>query len=221
MNIINTDLYLTQSKTWPSDGRHIMASYDDQNIIVYQAYNPQIAEQILLKKNFHDESCLKAGFSLTRMSWIKTNFLWMMYRSGWATKKNQEKILAIRIKRDGFEEILRKSVLSVHDNSEEAKLSIKNSSVILQWDPDHNPDYSKVETGRRAIQLGLRDEMLLKFSKEFIVDIYDVTQFVSEQYSRIHENFEIGIKTLEIPIEKVYIPIDSNIQKHINLSVSK
>jgi len=26
------------------------------------------------------------------MTWIKTNFLWMMYRSGWACKKNQEVI---------------------------------------------------------------------------------------------------------------------------------
>jgi len=26
---------------------------------------------------------------MNRMTWIKPNFLWMMYRSGWASKKNQ------------------------------------------------------------------------------------------------------------------------------------
>ena len=30
----------------------------------------------------------------------------MMYRCGWATKQNQERVLAVRITRDGFEEIL-------------------------------------------------------------------------------------------------------------------
>ncbi|MFM7854759.1 MAG: DUF4291 family protein [Flammeovirgaceae bacterium] len=32
---------------------------------------------------------MKAGLSLNRMTWMKPNFLWMMYRSGWATKHNQ------------------------------------------------------------------------------------------------------------------------------------
>lgn len=45
-------------------------------------------------------------YKFERMTWIKTNFLWMMYRSGWATKPGQNRILAIRISRDGFEEIL-------------------------------------------------------------------------------------------------------------------
>ena len=45
-------------------------------------------------------------FSFDRMSWIKTNFLWMMYRCGWASKKNQERVLAVTISRAGFEQIL-------------------------------------------------------------------------------------------------------------------
>ena len=45
-------------------------------------------------------------FSFSRMSWIKTNFLWMMYRCGWATKPGQEHVLAVRITHDGFNTIL-------------------------------------------------------------------------------------------------------------------
>ena len=45
-------------------------------------------------------------FSYSRMSWIKTNFLWMMYRSGWGSKVNQEMVLAVRISRNGFDTIL-------------------------------------------------------------------------------------------------------------------
>lgn len=45
-------------------------------------------------------------FKMDRMTWIKPSFLWMMYRSGWATKKDQERILAIDIKREGFNTFL-------------------------------------------------------------------------------------------------------------------
>ena len=55
-------------------------------------------------------------FSYSRMSWIKTNFLWMMYRCGWATKRNQERVLAIRITRQGFEEILSKALTGITPN---------------------------------------------------------------------------------------------------------
>ena len=53
--------------------------------------------------------CLCPGpvYSFTRMTWVKTNFLWMMYRSGWGRKRNQERTLAIYLTREGFDTILR------------------------------------------------------------------------------------------------------------------
>jgi|GEM_PF-2390074 len=36
------ELYSEQVKVWPKDGRHILAHYDDESIVVYQAYNPAI-----------------------------------------------------------------------------------------------------------------------------------------------------------------------------------
>jgi hypothetical protein len=39
----------------------------------------------------------------------------MMYRSGWATKAGQECILAVRLKRAFFNEILREAVPSTYD----------------------------------------------------------------------------------------------------------
>ena len=37
--------YVEQKETiWPDDGRHILAQYDDDSIVVYQAYCPEIAE---------------------------------------------------------------------------------------------------------------------------------------------------------------------------------
>src|SRR5262245_12853323 len=39
-----TEPYLEQAARWPSQGRHILAHFDDRSIVVYQAYKPQIAQ---------------------------------------------------------------------------------------------------------------------------------------------------------------------------------
>lgn len=49
--------------------------------------------------------------------------MWMMYRSGWATKQNQTNILAIRLKRSFFEEILLHAVASSELNGTNPKNS--------------------------------------------------------------------------------------------------
>src|SRR5581483_8831594 len=96
---------------------------------------------------------------LDRMSWIKSNFLWMMFRSGWGTKEGQEVVLAVWLKRPAFEAVLQQAVHStfvpeLYAGREDWKQAVARSCVRLQWDPDHDPSVAKVE--RRAIQLGLR-----------------------------------------------------------------
>ena len=93
-------------------------------------------------------------FSYNRMSWIKTNFLWMMYRCRWCTKTNQERVLAVRLTREGFDRILSKALTG---KDEKEKGLRTRTEVRLQWDPDHAP--SGLPEKRRAIQLGLRDEV--------------------------------------------------------------
>ena len=93
-------------------------------------------------------------FSYSRMSWIKTNFLWMMYRCCWGTMTNQERVLAVRITREGFDKILSKALTG---KDEKEKGLHTRTEVRLQWDPDHAP--SGLPEKRRAIQLGLRDEV--------------------------------------------------------------
>lgn len=68
--------YLEQKETWSPNGRFIQAQFDDDAIVVYQAYNRQIGAYAVKHKKFL--GC--PAFSPNRMTWIKTNFLWMMYR---------------------------------------------------------------------------------------------------------------------------------------------
>ena len=58
----------------------IRAVFDANTIRVYQAYNDIIADEAIALDTFGK------SFQLNRMTWIKTSFLWMMYRSGWAQK---------------------------------------------------------------------------------------------------------------------------------------
>ncbi len=192
--------YPEQLSDWPKAGKHILAQFDAENIVVYQAYCPEIADCALAKQRFGGK------FSYSRMSWIKPNFLWMMYRSGWASKSGQERILAITLKRTFFEELLRTAVVSSFDESvfateEEWKLALQNSDVRLQWDPDHDPSGNKCE--RRAVQLGIRGNMLLRYGQEEIVSIEDITPFVVEQREN---NLKAGFETLVTPREEVFLP---------------
>src|SRR4051812_5177712 len=97
---LRAEPYLAQVDRWPASGRHILAQFDSETVVVYQSYRQVIGRFATQHQRFGGE------FSFSRMSWIKPNFLWMMYRSGWGTKEGQEMTLAVRLVRSGFDEIL-------------------------------------------------------------------------------------------------------------------
>ncbi|MBW4566772.1 MAG: DUF4291 domain-containing protein [Tolypothrix carrinoi HA7290-LM1] len=207
-----TEAYLTQVSRLPKTGRHIIAQYDDHSIVVYQAYRPEIGHFAATHNYFGGE------FKLDRMSWIKTNFLWMMYRSGWGRKIDQEVVLAIWLQRAAFEEILAAAVHSSfepesYSSRSEWEKALKRSQVRLQWDPDHHPSGAKLE--RRAIQLGLRGQILANYAKNWIVNIEDISEFVQQQ----RQNIKSGCAELITPRETVYSVIDIEIQQKLGLSV--
>jgi hypothetical protein len=195
---LSTERYIDQLMRWPQSGRHILAQFDDASVVVYQAYKPSIGHFAARHGYFGGE------FQLGRMSWIKPNFLWMMYRSGWGTKPGQEVVLAVRIKREGFDSILAGAVHSsfvsdVYADQESWKEELATSAVRLQWDPDHDPAGRKVE--RRAIQLGLRGEVLERYAREWVVEIEDVSEFVASQRSHADTG---DYEALLTPREEVY-----------------
>ena len=190
--------YLERLASWPATGRHVMAQYDDESVVVYQAYRPAIGRFAAEHGYFGGE------FSLGRMSWIKPNFLWMMYRAGWATKEGQEVVLAIWLARAGFDAILAQAVPSSFDDRRYAdraawQQAVARSEVRLQWDPDHDPHGRPVE--RRAVQLGLRGSVLASYAREWIRGLEDITPFVREQHAVLTRE---GTAALVTPLERVY-----------------
>jgi hypothetical protein len=206
-----TEPYTAQDARWPRSGRHILAQFDADSVVVYQAYRPEIGHFAAQHGYFGGE------FSLKRMSWVKPNFLWMMYRSGWGTKEGQEVTLAVRLRRDAFDEILRLAVHStfvpeVYGTHEAWQRSVAGSEVRLQWDPDHGPAGNPVE--RRAIQLGLRGGVLARYAREWLLGVEDVSGFVAEQ----REDAKVPCERLVTPREDVYPVADVEVARRLGVA---
>lgn len=196
---IQTTSYQQYLDSIPASGQHILAQQTEEEILVYQAFNPAIAAYAVQHQRFGGSS-----YSFSRMSWIKPNFLWMMFRCGWAEKVNQECVLGIWIKKAGFVQILEEAVYSsyqedIYQTRDNWKAELEAKNVRLQWDPDHDIYGEKQE--RRAVQLGLKNEILTTFNEEMITEIIDVTPFVKAQKARIDAG---ELDTLEVPGEMIF-----------------
>ena len=205
-----TERFQVQAQQWPRVGQHILAHYDDSSIVVYQAYRPSIGRFAIDHQRLGGPD-----FTFSRMSWIKPNFLWMMYRSGWGTKEGQEITLGLRIRRTFFDSILEQAVPSGYDPDLFAdrgawEASVEESNVRLQWDPDHSPSGAKLE--RRAIQLGLRGSVLEAFAKTELVEVIDLTQFVASQRANVEH-----VSVLQTPVERVYVPRSVRARERVGL----
>jgi hypothetical protein len=76
---------------------------------------------------------------------------------------------------------------------------VAGSRVRLQWDPDHDPAGNPLP--RRAIQLGLRGEVLRRYAQEWALQIEDVTGFVAEQREVLRSGRS---GDLLVPVEEPY-----------------
>lgn len=205
--------YVEQVKQWPDSGRHILAQFDEQTILVYQAYRPSIGR-------FAAEHGYFGGdFKYSRMSWIKPNFLWMMYRSSWGMAEGQEVVLALRLRRTFFDSLLARAVPStfhheLFESKEAWRHAVEQSDVRLQWDPDHSPTGAPCQ--RRVIQLGLRGRALDDYGRREIVEVIDMTDFVASQREHAATWQEGKLLT---PEEQVYIPADAAVARRCMASL--
>ena len=156
--------------------KQIRAVFDEKTIRVYQAFAPVIADEALALGTFGGH------FSLKRMTWIKPSFLWMMYRCGWTEKTGQERVLAIDIKRSGFDFAVNNAVASAFSASGMSKTlwkqRIAQSEIRVQWDPEKDVNGNSLPY--RSIQLGLRGQAVRDYVGDWICKITDITEYVKE-----------------------------------------
>ena len=82
----------------------------------------------------------------------------------------------------------------------------------MQWDPDHDIYGEKQE--RKAIQLGIKGDLLVKFNETMIDSIEDITPYVKAQKELIDKTYNTE---LEIPKEWEYIPESEELRRIIGL----
>jgi len=173
------------------------AEYDHSSIVVYQAFNDDIA-----KSTVHNQKLGYGGFKFNRRTWIKPSYYWMMHRSYWATKENQNRILKITLPREFFDELIELGIPSQplkkiyepyglwdssYDNENLRSNLARKSDIIYQLDPERND--KGFRTGTRAIQIGLKGETLMRYSLSQIIRIEDITPLVKEEFACLTRDY--------------------------------
>ena len=168
----------------PSPNR-IRADFDARSIVTYQAYNDAIADAALSAGRF------VPPFSMSRMTWIKPSFLWLMHRSNWGQKANQNRILKVRISRAGWDEALSKSVLTsfeprAHSDFPSWRQAFERAEVHVQWDPERT--LRGADAGCNSIQVGISRALIEKLVSEWTISIEDLTPLAR----KIHALLQLG-----------------------------
>jgi hypothetical protein len=190
--------------------RRIRADFDASSLIVYQAYRREIALAALTAQRF------VPLFSLNRMTWIKSSFLWMMRRSNWGLKPGQEHILAVRITRSGWEEALAQAVLTspekgIYRDAEDWRGQIDRAHVLVQWDPERS--LRGVALQYDSIQVGLSRHIIARFVDEWTVEIRDCTPLARKIHVLLHAGEASNASKL-LPVERVY-PVEVGITRRL------
>lgn len=189
--------------------RQIRATYTDVAITVYQAYSDEIADKALYAQKF------VPPFRFNRMTWIKPSFLWAMYRSAWATKKLQERVLAVDMTRSGFRWCLEHACLSYFDPAIHVSLemwqdAMNQSPVRVQWDPERSIRLERRNC--RSIQIGLSASAVQRYVGDWILRIRDLTPLAREIQALLQSGEECAAAT-RLPPE-VHYPV---LARHIGL----
>lgn len=197
--------------------RDFVAEYDQEGVYVYQAFNDTIADFAL-----EHQTLGGPAFRTSRMTWFKPSFAWMLYRSGYGRKRNQTRILKIKLSHETLG-----SILAQNANS---------SNVRLQWDPARDI-LTACKDGRsatcvpskagnglgdvRAIQIGVSGPPLVEYVSG-ILNIKDVTSLATE-VGDFHEATLCGgqqdytaylkskVESL-LPAERSYVPYCSRLE---------
>lgn len=182
----------------------VRATFDRDTITVYQAFSNAIADAAL------EADAFTAPFSWNRMSWIKPSFLWLMERSNWGKKSGQERILAIKMTRTGWNEALSLAVLThpepkIWPDPDIWRTALETAQVHCQWDPERS--IRGASQSHYSIQIGLSRHILQRYTDDWVVAIEDKTPLVKKIDSLLRNGKGTEASRL-LPTERIY-PVEA------------
>jgi hypothetical protein len=195
-----------------SAAREVRADFDRATLVVYQAYSDAIADVAVKQQKFGPP------FSVGRMTWIKPSFLWLMHRSNWGRKSGQERTLAVRIKRSGWEEALGSAVLTgfeprAHGAPDAWRKAFDTAPVHVQWDPERTLRGAGLP--HDSIQVGLSRAVIQRFVDDWTVSITDLTPLVQKLRKHLDEG-RADQATRHLPRESVY-PVPPELARRLGM----
>ncbi|WP_196886451.1 DUF4291 domain-containing protein [Aureivirga sp. CE67] len=192
--------------------QEIRANFDRDTITVYQAYNAKIGKPAIKNNRF------EPPFSFQRMTWIKPSYLWLMERSNWGTKSNQDYILGIKIKREYWEKALSMGILThpdkeIYANGWEWEQQFSRAKVHIQWDPERNLKGGKLQ--ERSIQVGISRHLIEEYNEKWISEIVDLTP-LTKKINQLRKQGKYKEAKRLLPSEKIY-PLEKEIETKIGI----
>lgn len=188
---------------WDADGTHVFrGEWDDEGVFVYQAFNDQIADYALEHQRFGGPQ-----FNAARMTWIKPSFAWVLYRSGYAHKHGQRRILKMKLPHAALAMLLGQC---------QCREGGGGSKGRVQWDPARDLMAAGGREPRkmlraRAIQIGLSGSLSEEYV-HMVVSIEDVTALAHRVGAAHAHDLKarkpeaIGALLPELPVERAYLP---------------
>ena len=183
-------------------GKHVFkGEWDEEGVWVYQAYSTSIADWAVA-----NQALGGPDFKTDRMTWVKPSFAWVLYRSGYGRKHNQERVLKIKLPHEAVASLLSRCACKKGGGGTKGR---------VQWDParDLLASDDKGKTPRRmlrerAIQIGLSKELSHQFVAS-ILQVRDVTN-LAHRLGKAHadKNLKVSMAALapELPVERPYLP---------------
>lgn len=193
--------YSQHENELPQSGRQLIGYEEEDGIYLYQSFDAATAAYAVVRQKFGGRN-----YDFAETAWMTPSFLWMMDYSGWSSKPGKNRILAIQVNRKGFENILREGVYDkfqedMYEEESAWRAAVQNSDVRIEWDNDYDVKGKKLD--RETLQIGLKSSALVRFNRNLIRRIVDVTPFAEKQYAKLDEAPEevlvVEEQLLELP----------------------
>lgn len=196
-----------------SNAHEIRADYDRDTVVVYQAFSPAIADAALSAGRF------VAPFSFARMTWIKPSFLWLMARSNWGRKPNQERTLAIRLRRDAWHTALSLAVptdpsSAAYPDYASWKRAFESAAAHAQWDTERS--LMGEGLGHYSLQIGLSRAIAREYAERWVVGLVDLSDRVRKTRALVQGGRAAEARR-HLPPERVY-PVDGATRRRLGMT---
>jgi hypothetical protein len=194
---------------WGGDVRNrenvmiFQGEWDVEGVYVYQAFKAAIADWAVEHQKFGGPD-----FNPKRMTWVKPSFAWVLYRSGYAQKHNQTRILKVKLSHENLAKLLSACMCKEGGGGTKGR---------VQWDPARDLLAGDGKKPRklqreRAIQIGFSADVSELYVRS-VISIEDMTDLAHDVKAahdvdfKSKSNVAISAMLHKLPTERPYMPL--------------